>query len=100
MEFSSFPWITVRSVLPEFSDKFQNMSVRITNETYIKPNHKINKRINKLYPPTIAELAINDIIDLIFKYKTKNKIPRISFKSKDIVLITYGDQVSKNHETS
>lgn len=64
------------------------------------PNHKINKRLNKLYPPTIAELAINDIIDLIFKYKQRIKSQEYHLSQKDIVLITYGDQVSKNHEAS
>ena len=64
------------------------------------PNHKINKRLNKLYPPSIAELAINDIIDLIFKYKQRIKSQEYHLSQKDIVLITYGDQVSKNHEAS
>jgi glucosylglycerate phosphorylase len=64
------------------------------------PNHTINKRLNRLYPPLIAERAVNDIIDLIFKYKQRIKSKEYHLSQKDIILITYGDQVSKNHEPS
>jgi sucrose phosphorylase len=63
-------------------------------------NHTINKRLNKLYPPDIAQLAVNDIIDLIFKYKQRIKSQEYHLSQKDIVLIAYGDQVNKNHEAS
>lgn len=63
-------------------------------------NHTINKRLYKLYPPKIAERAVNDIIDLIFKYKQRIKSQEYHLSQKDIILITYGDQVNKNHEAS
>jgi len=63
-------------------------------------NHTINKRLHKLYPPEIAERAVNDIIDLIFKYKQRIKSQEYHLSHKDIILITYGDQVSKFHEPS
>lgn len=61
-------------------------------------NHTINKRLHKLYPPEIAERAVNDIIDLIFKYKQRIKSEEYHLSHKDIILITYGDQVSKFHD--
>ena len=64
------------------------------------PTHTINKRIHKLYSSDIAERAVNDIIDLIFKYKQRIKSKEYHLSQKDIILITYGDQVSKNHEPS
>ena len=41
------------------------------------PDHTINRRLHKLYPPEIAERAVNDIIDLIFKYKQRTKFRRM-----------------------
>jgi len=64
------------------------------------PKHTINKRLHKLYPPEIAERAVNDIIDLIFKYKQRIKSTEYHLSQKDIILITYGDQVSKLNEPS
>ena len=64
------------------------------------PKHTINKRLHKLYPPEIAERAVNDIIDLIFKYKQRVNSQEYHLSHKDIILITYGDQVSKFHEPS
>ncbi len=61
-------------------------------------NHNINKRIHKLYPPETAERAVSSIIDLIFKYKSRIKSKEYHLSQKDIILITYGDQVNKNHE--
>jgi len=63
-------------------------------------NHNINKRIHKLYPPETAERAVSSIIDLIFKYKSRIKSKEYHLSQKDIILITYGDQVNKNHEPS
>lgn len=63
-------------------------------------NHTINKRLHKLYPPEIAQRAVNDIIDLIFKYKQRIQSKEYHLSQKDIVLITYGDQVSKLNEPS
>ncbi|RXJ69627.1 sugar phosphorylase [Halarcobacter ebronensis] len=62
--------------------------------------HTINKRINKLYPPEIAERAVNSIIDLIFKYKQRIISKEYHLSEKDIILITYGDQVNRHHEAS
>lgn len=64
------------------------------------PDHTINRRLHKLYPPEIAERAVNDIIDLIFKYKQRITSKEYHLSEKDIVLITYGDQVNRNHEAS
>jgi len=64
------------------------------------PKHTINQRLHKLYPPEIAQRAVNDIIDLIFKYKQRIKSTDYHLSQKDIILITYGDQVSKLNEPS
>ncbi|MEN8718389.1 MAG: sugar phosphorylase [Sulfurovum sp.] len=64
------------------------------------PNHTINKRLHKLYPEEIASKATESIIDLIFKYKQRIKSTQYHLSHKDIILITYGDQVSKSHEAS
>ena len=58
------------------------------------PDHTINRRLHKLYPPEIAERAVNDIIDLIFKYKQRITSKEYHLSEKDIILITYGDQVT------
>lgn len=64
------------------------------------PNHTINKRLHKLYPQEIAQKAVDSIIDLIFKYKQRIKSNEYHLSQKDIILITYGDQVSKSDEAS
>jgi len=64
------------------------------------PNHTINQRLHKLYPPEIAERAVNDIIDLIFKYKQRIVSKEYHLSEKDIVLITYGDQAQRDQEPS
>ena len=64
------------------------------------PEHTINKRLHKLYPEEIAQRAVNDIIDLIFKYKQRIVSKEYHLSQKDIILITYGDQVNRNHEAS
>lgn len=64
------------------------------------PDHTINQRLHKLYPPKIAELAVNDMIDLIFKYKHRILSKEYHLSQKDVILITYGDQVSHHHEAS
>lgn len=62
--------------------------------------HPINKRLHKLYSPEIADRAVDSIIDLIFKYKSRIKSTEYQLSEKDIVLITYGDQVNKDYEPS
>lgn len=64
------------------------------------PSHSINKRIYQLYPPETAERALDSIIDLIFKYKERITSTPYRLSEKDVVLITYGDQVSRPHEPS
>ena len=64
------------------------------------PEHTINKRIHKLYPPEIADRAVNSIIDLIFKYKQRISSTPYHLSEKDVILITYGDQVTRHHEAS
>lgn len=64
------------------------------------PEHTINKRLHRLYPPEIAERAVNSIIDLIFKYKQRIVSKEYHLSQKDIVMITYGDQVNRDHEAS
>ncbi len=64
------------------------------------PEHTINKRLHRLYTPEIAERAVNDIIDLIFKYKQRITSKAYHLSEKDIILITYGDQVNRDHEPS
>lgn len=64
------------------------------------PKHSINKRLHKLYPPLVAKQATNDIIDLISKYKQRIVSKDYHLSEKDIILITYGDQVSRPHEAS
>jgi sucrose phosphorylase len=64
------------------------------------PEHTINKRLHRLYPEEIAQRAVNDIIDLIFKYKQRIESQEYHLSEKDIILITYGDQVNRDHEPS
>jgi len=64
------------------------------------PEHTINKRLHKLYPEEIAQRAVNDIIDLIFKYKQRIDSQEYHLSEKDIILISYGDQVHRDHEPS
>ncbi|APW66115.1 sugar phosphorylase [Poseidonibacter parvus] len=62
------------------------------------PKHNINKRLHKLYPEETAQKAIDGIIDLIYKYKQRINSKEYHLSQKDIILITYGDQVSRNSE--
>ncbi len=64
------------------------------------PEHTINKRLHRLYPEEIAQRAVNDIIDLIFKYKQRIESQEYHLSEKDIILITYGDQMNRDHEPS
>ena len=64
------------------------------------PEHTINQRLHKLYPEEIAQRAVNDIIDLIFKYKQRIKSQEYHLSEKDVILISYGDQVDCDHEPS
>ncbi|WP_331774934.1 sugar phosphorylase [Sulfurospirillum sp. 1612] len=64
------------------------------------PEHSINKRIHQLYPPETAERALDAIIDLIFKYKERIISTPYRLNEKDVILITYGDQISRPHEPS
>eukprot|EP01029_Cantina_marsupialis_P032527 TRINITY_DN99798_c0_g3_i1.p1 TRINITY_DN99798_c0_g3~~TRINITY_DN99798_c0_g3_i1.p1 ORF type:complete len:395 (+),score=63.18 TRINITY_DN99798_c0_g3_i1:601-1785(+) len=64
------------------------------------PEHTINKRLHRLYPPEIAERAVNSIIDLIFKYKQRIVSKEYHLSQKDIIMIAYGDQVNRDHEAS
>ncbi len=64
------------------------------------PNHTINKRLHRLYPPEIAERALHSIIDLIFKYKNRIDSQPYHLNESDVILITYGDQVHRDHEAS
>ena len=63
-------------------------------------DHTINKRLHKLYGPEMAPRAVDSIIDLIFKYKSRIKSTEYQLSEKDIILITYGDQVNKDYEPS
>lgn len=63
-------------------------------------NHTISQRIHKLYPPEVAARAVDSIVDLIFKYKARIKSNEYHLSEKDIILITYGDQVHKDYEPS
>jgi len=62
--------------------------------------HTINKRIHKLYPQEIAQSVVHSVIDLIFKYKSIINSNEYHLNQKDIILITYGDQVSRDYEPS
>ncbi len=64
------------------------------------PEHTINQRLHKLYPNEIAERAVNSIVDLIFKYKQRIDSNPYHLSEKDVILITYGDQVNRDHEPS
>lgn len=64
------------------------------------PKHTINKRLHRLYPEEVAQRAVNDIIDLIFKYKQRINSQEYHLSEKDIILITYGDQVNRDDEPS
>ncbi|MEA1920232.1 MAG: sugar phosphorylase [Campylobacterota bacterium] len=64
------------------------------------PKHTINKRLHKLYPPEVSERAVSSIIDLIFKYKQRIESTPYHLSEKDVILITYGDQVNRDHEPS
>ena len=60
--------------------------------------HNINKRLYKLYPKETALKALENIQNLINKYKQTINSNEYHLSQKDIILITYGDQVSKNSE--
>lgn len=64
------------------------------------PEHTINKRLNRLYPPEIAQKAVNSIIDLIFKYKSRVDSKEYKLSQKDVILISYGNQVTRESEPS
>jgi len=64
------------------------------------PSHSINKRIHKLYPPETAESVLDSIIDLIFKYKERITSKPYNLSERDVILITYGDQVCRPHGPS
>lgn len=64
------------------------------------PKHTINRRIHKLYSDDIADVVVNDVIDLIFKYKQRIDSKPYHLSEKDVILITYGDQVNRDHEPS
>ena len=64
------------------------------------PEHSINKRLHQLYPEAIAEQALHSIIDLIFKYKSRIDSKPYHLSEKDVILITYGDQIQRHHEPS
>ena len=64
------------------------------------PKHTINQRLHKLYDQETAEKAVNDVIDLIFKYKQRITSTPYHLSEKDVILITYGDQVNCDHEPS
>jgi len=64
------------------------------------PRHTINKRLYKLYPPEVAERAVSSIIDLIFKYKQRIESTPYHLSEKDVILISYGDQLNRAHEPS
>jgi glycosidase len=65
---------------------------------YIDPDHTINKRLHRLYPPDIAEKAIESIADLIYKYRQRIQSEPYHLSEKDVILITYGDQLKHAHE--
>ena len=64
------------------------------------PRHTINQRIHKLYPPEIAERAVDSIIDLVFKYKQRITSKPHHLSHRDVILITYGNQVTRHHEAA
>jgi sucrose phosphorylase len=64
------------------------------------PEHTINRRVHKLYPGETAERVVNDIIDLVFKYKQRIVSKPYHLSQKDVILITYGDQINRDHEPS
>lgn len=65
---------------------------------YIDPEHTINKRLHRLYPSETAEKAIESIADLIYKYRQRIQSEPYHLSQKDIILITYGDQLKHAHE--
>jgi len=64
------------------------------------PDHTINRRLHRLYPPETAERAVDSIIDLVFKYKERIASTPYHLSERDVILITYGDQVTRHHEAS
>ena len=62
------------------------------------PQHTINQRLHKLYPKEIAQRAVNDLIDLIFQYKQRINSQPYRLSEKDVILISYGDQVNLYQE--
>ena len=65
---------------------------------FIEPEHTIYKRLQRLYPPETAEKAIEAIADLIYKYRQRIDSKPYRLSETDIILITYGDQVRREHE--
>lgn len=64
------------------------------------PSHTINQRIHRLYPPEVASRTVDSVIDLVFKYKQRIKSSYYRLSEDDVILITYGDQVTRSHEPS
>jgi sucrose phosphorylase len=61
-------------------------------------NHSINKRLHKLYPSEICQRVVDDIIDLVFIYEQRINSQPYKLSEKDVILITYGDQVNRTQE--
>lgn len=61
-------------------------------------NEKISKRLNKLYSKDTAQKASESIENLVNQYKKTINSKEYHLSQKDIILITYGDQVSRNSE--
>ncbi len=63
---------------------------------YVKKS--IEERLNFIYDKEDAKKALKGINDLIEKYKKKIKPHYYKMSEKDIILITYGDQVRRPNE--
>ncbi len=63
---------------------------------YVKKS--IEERLNSIYDKEDAKKALKGINDLIEKYKKKIKPHYYKMSEKDIILITYGDQVRRPNE--
>lgn len=68
-------------------------------ETISYREHSIHERMEIIYGEAIAQDAITDLSELIYKYKQRINSKPYHLSEKDTILITYGDQIQHLNET-
>jgi len=71
----------------------------MSTEKICYEKHSIHERMELIYGKSIAQEAISQLSELIHKYRQHIKSEPYHLSEKDTILITYGDQVQRLHET-